>query len=121
MASKVPQLEGRALTFRAKAAWSVARTDAAKHFGRVESWSHWHAQLSAVFVTLGEVEGSHGLCSPFRFVPADNPVLDVGAHFRVCAVVSVTILHHKQANALNRLSIHVGNRPLNELLHLVPD
>src|ERR1035438_3899442 len=35
MASKVPQSEGRALTFRAKASWSVARTDAAQHFGGV--------------------------------------------------------------------------------------
>src|SRR5580700_2050717 len=35
MASKVLQPEGRALTYRAKAAWSVARTDAAKHFGGV--------------------------------------------------------------------------------------
>ena len=31
MASKVLQPEGRALTFRAKATWSVAWTDAAKH------------------------------------------------------------------------------------------
>src|SRR5674476_843893 len=35
MASKVLKPEGRALTFRAKAAWSVARTDATKHFGGV--------------------------------------------------------------------------------------
>src|ERR1017187_10038405 len=35
MASKVLKPEGRALTFRAKAAWSVAWTDAAKHFGGV--------------------------------------------------------------------------------------
>ena len=35
MASKVLQPEGRALTYRAKAAWSVARADAAKHFGGV--------------------------------------------------------------------------------------
>src|ERR1017187_4726825 len=35
MASKVLHPEGRALTCRAKAAWSVARTDAAKHFGGV--------------------------------------------------------------------------------------
>jgi len=35
MASKFLNTEGRALTFRAKAAWSAARTDAAKHFGGV--------------------------------------------------------------------------------------
>jgi len=35
MASKGLNTEGRALTYRAKAAWSVARTDAAKHFGGV--------------------------------------------------------------------------------------
>ena len=35
MASKVLHPEGRALTFQAKAAWSAARTDAAKHFGGV--------------------------------------------------------------------------------------
>ena len=36
MASKVLKPEGRALTFRAKAAWSVAGTDAVKHFGEVK-------------------------------------------------------------------------------------
>src|ERR1035441_3126958 len=35
MASKVLKPEGRALTFRAKAAWSVAWANAAKHFGGV--------------------------------------------------------------------------------------
>jgi len=35
MASKVQQSEGRALTYLAKAAWRVAWTDAASHFGGV--------------------------------------------------------------------------------------
>jgi hypothetical protein len=49
MASKVLKPEGRALTFRAKAAWSVARTDAAKHFGGVGNFAH--AQSYGLFDT----------------------------------------------------------------------